>query len=73
MARKSNLRKHKKARKTFSIIVDGQTEVWYLQMLKKNEKLPRIDINLNYQKRKNYLSNLKVLFRIQKFMTKLFG
>ncbi len=42
----------RKGKKTYSIIVDGQTEVWYLQMLKKHENLPRIDIKPELPKKK---------------------
>lgn len=30
--------------KTYAFVVDGQTEVWYLQMLKRNERELKIDI-----------------------------
>lgn len=53
MARSRNHRFIKrKARKTYSVIVDGRTEVWYLQMLKKNEDLPRIDVKPELPKKK---------------------
>lgn len=51
MSRKKTVNK-RKGKKTFSIIVDGQTEVWYLQMLKKNETLGRIDIKPELPKKK---------------------
>jgi hypothetical protein len=31
-------------RKTFAIVVDGETEMWYLQMLHRNEKIKGISI-----------------------------
>lgn len=53
MARIRNKRnQHRKGKKTYSIIVDGKTEVWYLQMLKKNEDLPRIDVKPELPKKK---------------------
>ncbi|MFD0799519.1 RloB family protein [Maribacter chungangensis] len=52
MARNNRKTHKRKGKKTFSIIVDGETEVWYLQMLKKNEKLPRIDIKPELPKKK---------------------
>ncbi|WP_343330001.1 RloB family protein [Polaribacter staleyi] len=55
MARTKNLRNHhRKGKKTYSIIVDGKTEVWYLQMLKKNEDIPRIDIKPELPKKKKF-------------------
>ena len=42
------MRKHRniahKINPTFAIVVDGETECWYLQMLKRNEKHIRINI-----------------------------
>jgi hypothetical protein len=53
MARIRNKRNHhRKGKKTYSIIVDGKTEVWYLQMLKKNEDIPRIDVKPELPKKK---------------------
>jgi hypothetical protein len=39
--------------KTYSIIVDGETEFWYLQLMKEHEKenLPKIDIKPELQKK----------------------
>ena len=31
-------------KKTYSIIVDGETEVWYFQMMKAHEELPKVDV-----------------------------
>lgn len=50
---------HRKGIKTYSIIVDGKTEVWYLQMLKKHEKLPRIDIKPELPKKKKLSEQFK--------------
>ncbi|TDN78297.1 RloB-like protein [Salegentibacter sp. 24] len=53
MARIRNKRnQHRKGKRTYSIIVDGKTEVWYIQMLKKNEDLPRIDLKPELPKKK---------------------
>ena len=40
MLKKKNI----KARETYAIVVDGETEVWYLQMLKRNERHLAINI-----------------------------
>ncbi len=50
MARKG--RHKRKVKITYSIVVDGQTEVWYFQMMKKHEKLPRTDIKPELPKKK---------------------
>ncbi len=48
-------------KKSFSVIVDGQTEKWYLDLLKKYEKnkLPRIDIKPEIPKKQK----LKALYQ----------
>ncbi len=33
-----------KGSKTFAVVVDGETEVWYLQMLKRNER--KLNVNI---------------------------
>lgn len=45
-------RRKGKGHKTISIIVDGETEIWYLQMMKKNEKLNKITIKPELPKKK---------------------
>jgi hypothetical protein len=39
-------------RKTFALVVDGETELWYMQMLKKNEILQGISIQPELPKKK---------------------
>ncbi|BDD02478.1 RloB family protein [Persicobacter psychrovividus] len=45
-------RKVRKAKPKYSIIVDGETEIWYLQMLKQHENLRHIDIKPELPKKK---------------------
>ncbi len=50
-----------KGKPKFAVIVDGETEFWYLQMLKRNEKLIKVDIKPEIpQKKKLQDQNLKV-------------
>ncbi len=56
-------RKHisPKGKPKFAVIVDGETEFWYLQMLKRNEKQIKVDIKPEIpQKKKLQDQNLKV-------------
>ncbi len=53
--------KHRKGKLSFSIIVDGETEVWYFQMMKKHEKLPRIDIYPEVPKKKHLEEQYKAV------------
>lgn len=61
MARKIEGRKFQE-NKVFSIIVDGNTEVWYLQMLKDHEQLTSINIRPELPKKKK-LSEIYELVR----------
>ncbi len=47
-------KRHRKGRgrKVYSIIVDGETEKWYFDMMKKHEDLPRIDVKPELPKKK---------------------
>lgn len=41
---RNNVKTRGTGRKTFAIVVDGETEMWYLQMLHRNEKIKGISI-----------------------------
>ena len=61
MARKTNHRKGK-GKKVYSIIVDGETEVWYFQMMKRHEKLlNRVDIKPELPKKKRFSEQFKLI------------
>lgn len=60
MARKKSSRKGF-GKKAYSFIVDGETEIWYLQMMKKNEKLPKIDIKPELPKKKKIKDQYKLI------------
>jgi hypothetical protein len=51
-SRQSKHRKTRVAKKTYSIIVDGQTEMWYFQMMKQYEQLATVDIKPELPKKK---------------------
>lgn len=51
-----------KGKKKFAIIVDGETEFWYFQMIKRNNKVLPVDLKPEIpQKKKLYDQYLKVL------------
>jgi hypothetical protein len=51
-----------KVKPKFAIVIDGETEFWYLQMLKRNEKLVSVDIKPEIpQKKKLSDQYLKVI------------
>lgn len=62
MARRKNTRNIPKRvlKKIYSIIVDGKTETWYFQMLRKNENLSQINIKPELPKNKK----LKELYEL---------
>ena len=59
---KYNFRKKRSTKKVYSVIIEGKTEMWYLQMMKQSENLPRIDIKpeLPNKKKLTKLYNLVI-------------
>jgi hypothetical protein len=51
MARSSS-GKRGTGRKTFAIVVDGETELWYIQMLRKHEAISGVSIQPELPKKK---------------------
>lgn len=43
---------------TFSFVVDGETEIWYLQMLKRNERQFKINIEPKLPQKKVLRSSI---------------
>lgn len=58
MARNNTKRKGA-GRKTFGIIVDGETELWYLQMLRRNEDIAGITIKPDLPQKKKLSDQFK--------------
>jgi hypothetical protein len=50
--RRSHSQRKGTGKRTISIIVDGKTEIWYLQMMKKNESLNTVNIKPELPKKK---------------------
>lgn len=50
-----------KAIPTFAIVVDGETEVWYLQMLKRNERNIRVSIKPEIPNKKSVEEQYKLV------------
>ncbi|WP_367868139.1 RloB domain-containing protein [Pedobacter sp. WC2423] len=48
-------------KKTFSLVVDGETELWYLQMLRKNETLHGISIQPELPKKKTLFEQFELV------------
>jgi hypothetical protein len=65
---KSNI----KARETYAVVVDGETEVWYLQMLKRNEKNLTINIEPKLPSKKSLPDQYEMVEILAKDYTKVF-
>lgn len=68
MRRKKNI----KARKTFAVVVDGETEVWYLQMLKRNERNINVSIEPKIPQRKKIKKQFENVKKLAKIYDKVF-
>jgi hypothetical protein len=71
MARQKNQRKGS-GKKVYSIIVDGETEVWYFQMMKRHEDLPKIDVKPELPKRKKLKEQFEAVLENAKLYDKVF-
>ncbi|WP_375560388.1 RloB family protein [Bernardetia sp. OM2101] len=74
MARKSNKREFKKGKgkKVWAIIVDGDTEIWYFQMLKHHEKNLSINIKPDLPKKKKLQEQFESVCQNAKDYDKVF-
>ena len=62
---KKKVRNKRQLKTVYCVVVEGKTEHWYLQLIKKHEELPKIDIKPELPKRKG-------LNEIKKFVIDLF-
>lgn len=71
MRRRSNIKV--KTIPSFAFVVDGETEVWYLQMLKRNEKEIRVNIKPEIPNKKSIADQYKLVCDVaNKEFTKVF-
>jgi len=61
-----------KGSKTFAFVVDGGTEVWYLQMLKRNERELNINIEPKLPSKKSITEQYKMVSELADIYTKVF-
>ncbi len=59
-------RKNIKPKKKYALIVDGETEFWYLQMLKRNESLTEVDIDPKIPERKTLKAQYDKVIELSK-------
>ena len=61
-----------KGSKAFAFVVDGDTEVWYLQMLKRNERKLNINIEPKLPSKKSISEQYKMVEQLAEDYTKVF-
>jgi hypothetical protein len=61
-----------KGSKSFAFVVDGDTEVWYLQMLKRNERELNINIEPKLPSKKSISEQYKMVEKLSEVYTKVF-
>ena len=62
-----------KSRPTFAVVVDGECEVWYLQMLKRNERSIVVNIEPKIPQRKRLSEQYENVINFQRKTQKCFG
>lgn len=60
------------ARPTFAVVVDGETEVWYLQMLKRNEREISVNVEPKIPQRKKLKDQYDSVLSLSADYTKVF-
>lgn len=65
-------KKNIKAKKTYAFVVDGETEFWYLQMLKRNERNLAISIEPQLLSKKTLADQYEMVQALAKDYTKVF-
>lgn len=61
-----------KSKTTFAFVVDGNTEIWYLQMLKRNEKSIPFNIEPKIPQKKSLADQFEKVKELSKDYTKVF-
>lgn len=57
---------------TFAIIIDGETEVWYFQMLKRNEPSLQVNIEPKIPQKKRLSEQYEKVLELAEDYTKVF-
>jgi len=70
MRKRTKISKAKK--QTYAIIVDGKTEVWYFQMLKRNEPGIQVNIEPKIPQKKKLSEQYKKVCELAEYYTKVF-
>lgn len=65
-------RGHRKPKRNFAIVADGETEVWYLQMLKRNEPSIRVDIRPRLSNKKKLKDQHELVNNLSADYSKVF-
>lgn len=60
------------ARKIFSFVVDGECEIWYLQMMRKNENLVNINVKPELPQKKKLSDQFKMVTELAEESEKVF-
>lgn len=61
-----------KGKPKFAVLVDGETEFWYLQMLKRNEKLIKVDIKPEIPQKKKLIDQYSKVIELSKHYDMVF-
>ena len=65
-------RRHIQSRTNYAVVVDGETEVWYLQMLRRNEKLLNVTIEPKIPQKKTLSEQYKKVLSLANNYTNVF-
>ena len=66
------MRKSRGSKPTFAVVVDGNCEVWYLNMLKRNEESIVVNIEPKIPRKKKLFEQYDHVIQLSKEYTKVF-
>ena len=61
-----------KGKPKFAIVIDGETEFWYMQMIKRNEKLIKVDIKPEIPQKKKLSDQYSKVIELSKSYDKVY-
>lgn len=68
----SRRRQHRKSRKKYAVVAEGETEVWYIQMIKRNNRSFPADLKPELPQKKSLADQYKLVTQLSKAYDKVF-
>lgn len=67
----SRRRQHRKSRKKYAVVAEGETEVWYIQMIKRNNRSFPADLKPELPQKESLADQFKMVIQLSKVYDKV--